>query len=178
MAGRKYASDYRLEQHILPNGKSQSIPVYQGTYFEFVAKPDRLLFLQHLLFACSGGMFLLLLPMLLDNTRLGRTVYVILPAAFALLPLVLLFAGAWRLKKTQSPFIREHRDKTDKRIRGACVALAVLLGISCIGCGVHFVVNGFAAEELFATVCLYLAWAVSFLPVKYRKLACSKEVKN
>lgn len=178
MAGRKYASDYRLEQHILPNGKSQSIPVYQGAYFEFAENAERLLFLQRLLFAGCGGMFLLLLPMLLDNTRLGRTVYVILPAAFALLPLALLFAGAWRLKKTQSPFTREHRDKTDHRIRGATVALTVLLSISCAGSVAHFLLNGFAASELFATICLFLALAVSILPLKYRKLAAAKEVEK
>lgn len=178
MAGRKYASDYRLEQHILPNGKAKSIPVYQGAYFEFAESPERLAFLKRVLLAGCGGVLLLLLPMLLDNTRLGRTVYVILPAAFALLPLGLLLAAVLRLQKTQSPFIREHRDKTDRRIRGATVALTVLLAVSCAGCIVHFVLNGFVSSELFAVVCMFVALAGSVLPLKYRKLAATKEVEK
>lgn len=178
VAGRKYASDYRLEQHILPNGKPESIPVYQGAYFEFAESPDRLVFLRRWLFAGCGGVFLLLLPLLMDNTRLGRTVYVVLPAAVALLPLGLLLAGALRLRKTGSPFIREHRDKTDHRIRGASVALTALLAASCIGCVGHFLINGFLLSELFAVVCLFLALMVSCGLLRHRKLAATKEVKN
>lgn len=178
MAGRKYASDYRLEEHVLPNGKVQSLPVYQGKYFAFTASGEQIRFLHRLLLICCAAVFALLLPMLLDNTRLGRTVYVILPAAFALLPLALLFAGAWRLKNSQSPFIREQRDKTDKRIRGASVALTVLLGVSCLGCVAHFIINGVAANEIFCVVCMFLALSASCVPLRYRKLADTKQVEN
>ncbi len=178
MASRKYASDYRLEQHILPNGKTERIPVYEGRYFRFTASPQQLRFLQRLLFAGCGAILLLLLPMLLDNTRLGRTVYVILPAAFTMIPLYLLLASARRLRMAQSPFIREHRDKTDNRIRGASVALTVILGISCLGSVLHFILNGVARNELLPVVCLFLALGVSVVILRFRKTAHTEEVEN
>lgn len=178
MAGRKYASDYRLEQHILPNGKTESVPVYEGQYFVFTESAQRLRFLQRLLLVGCGAVILLLLPMLLDNTRLGRTIYVILPTAFTLVPVYLLLAGARRLKLTQTPFTREHRDKTDKRIRGASMALTVILGASCLGSVLHFILNGVALNELLPVACLFLALAVSAVLLRYRKLAHTKEAEN
>lgn len=178
MAGRKYASDYRLEEHVLPNGKVQSLPVYQGKYFAFTASREQIRFLHRLLLICCAAVFALLLPMLLDNTRLGRTVYVILPAAFTMIPLYLLLASARRLRMAQSPFIREHRDKTDKRIRGASVALTVILGISCLGSVLHFILNGVARNELLPVVCLFLALGVSVVILRFRKTAHTEEVGN
>lgn len=176
MAGRKYASDYRLEEHILPNGKMKSEPVYQGKYFAFTETAEQILRLRRVLLLYSSGVLLLLLPMLLDNTRLGRTVYVILPVVCTLVPLYLLLAGARRLKMTQTPFIREHRDKTDKRIRGASVALVAFIAAGCLGSVIHFIINGIAANEIFGVACLFLALAVSILLLRHRKLANTQEV--
>ena len=109
MAARKYVSDYRLEKHILPNGKVESIPVYEGAYFTFV-NPAEARRLRKLLLVTCIAVFALLIPLFLDNTRLGRTIYVILPAAAALVPLYLLLASARRLGFSEDPFTREHRD--------------------------------------------------------------------
>lgn len=178
VAGKKYASDYRLETHVSPRGKTESIPVYQGKYFTFTEPAERVAFLRKLLLIGCGAEILLLLPMLLDNTRLGRTFYIVLPAVFSFVPLCLLLAGARRLGFSENPFIREHRDKTDNRIRGAAITLSVCLAISCLGSVIHFLLNGIAANEIFCVVCLFLALAVSLVLLRHRKLARTQEVKN
>ena len=178
VSSRKYASDYRLETHVSPKGKVESIPVYQGKYFTFAEPAERISFLRKLLLIGCAVIFLLLLPMLLDNTRLGRTFYVVLPTVFSLAPLYLLLAGARRLGFSEDPFIREHRDKTDKRIRGAAVTLSVCLAVGCLGSLLHFVLNGFAADELLCVVCLFLGMAVSLVLLRYRKLARTIEAQQ
>lgn len=174
MAARKYVSDYRLEKHILPNGKVESVPVYQGAYFTFV-HPAEIRRLHKCLLATCLAVFALLVPMFLDNTRLGRTIYVILPAAAVLVPLYLLLASARRLGFTEDPFTREHRDKTDNRIRGASVALTVTLAATCAGTVLHFILNGIASDEIFCAACLMLALAASIPLLRMRKLARTKE---
>ena len=177
MAARKYASDYRLEKHILPNGKVESVPVYQGTNFTFVHPAEIRRLQRCLLFTCAV-VFCLMIPMFLDNTRLGRTIYVVLPAVSALAPLYLLLAGARRLGFLEDPFTREHRDKTDHRIQGASIALTVCLAISVAGCVLHFILHGIAANEIFCAACLVLALSASIPLLRQRKLALTKEVSK
>ena len=178
MATRKYVSDYRLEQHVTPDGKVESVSVYQGACFTFVQPAERIRWLRKFLLSSCLLTLALLLPMLLDNTRLGRTIYVVLPAVSTLVPLYLLLAGARRLGASEVPFTREHRDKTDNRIRGASVALTVCLAISCLGSVIHFVIKGVAANEIFCVVCLFLALAVSIYMLRFRTLAQTKEVSK
>lgn len=178
MAARKYVSDYKLETHITPNGKVESIPVYQGAYFTFQQPAEKIRWLRRYLLVSCTAVLALLLPLLFDNTRLGRTVYVVLPAVSTLVPLYLLFAGARRLGFAEDPFTREHRDKTDNRIRGASVALTACLAISCAGSVIHFIVNGPAANELLCVICLFLALAVSIYSLRYRTLVLTKEVSK
>lgn len=177
MAARKYVSDYRLEKHILPNGKVESIPVYQGTYFTFVHS-DQIPRLRRTLLVTCAAVFGLLIPMLLDNTRLGRTLYVVLPVVCTLAPLYLLLAAARRLGFPEDPFTREHRDKTQNRIQGASMALTVCLALSCAGTVLHFALHGVAANEIFAAACMLLSLAASIPLLKIRKLALTKEVSK
>ena len=176
MAGRKYASDYRLESHVSPEGKVESIPVYQGKLFTFVEPPERIARLRKTLAVLVSLVALLLIPMLLDNTRLGRTIYIVLPAVFSFLPVYLLMASIRRLKRGEDPFTREHRDKTDKRICSGSVMLTVCLAISSIGCIIHFILNGIAANEILCTVSLFAALAVSILILRWRNVVRTKEV--
>lgn len=175
MAARKYVSDYRVEKHILPNGKVESTPVYQGMYFTFVQPADQIRRLRRSLLATCLAVFALLIPMFLDNTRLGRTIYVILPAAAALVPLYLLLASARQLGFPEDPFTREHRDKTDNRIRGASVALTVILAVTSAGTVLHFILNGIASDEIFCAACLILSLVASIPLLRMRKMAQTKE---
>lgn len=176
MSSRKYASDYRLENHITSDGKVESTPVYQGKYFTFVEPQERIARLRKMLIIGVALILVLLLPMLLDNTRLGRTIYIVLPAFSSFVPLYLLIAATRRLFQKVDPFNRENRDKTDKRIGGACVALVVCLAVACLGCLVHFILNGVALNEILCVLSLFLALAVSVILLPWRKLARTREV--
>lgn len=178
MASRKYASDYRLESHILPDGKVESVPVYQGKYFTFIESPAQIRHLRKVLSIGSALVLLLLIPMLLDNTRLGRTIYIVLPAVFTFVPLYMLVASVLRLGHQDDPFTREQRDKTDKRIHNGCMALVVILAVSCAGCVIHFIINGIAANEILCAVSLFGALIVSVLLLPYRKLARTEEISQ
>lgn len=176
MAGRKYASDYKIEKHLTAGGKVETTLSYQGKRFEFLGTEDQIRRLRLQLWIGVAAVFLLLLPMLLDNTSLSRTVYIVLPAALALAPLYMLGATAWLLGTVERPMIREHRDKTDGRLRGASVALAICLGISCAGCIVHGFLAGIAQQEIFCVICLFLAFGVSVFLLTQRNKAKAKEV--
>lgn len=171
MAGRKYAADYRIENHVLPDGKVEATRVYQGTWYSYVATKEEIARLRKMLLSGTVGILLLLIPMLLDNTRLGRTFYIVLPACFCLVPIYLLMAAVRRLGFAEDPFTREHRDKTDRRIRVSSVALTVLLAVSCIGCLVLGILKGFASDEILCMVCLLLALGVSLWLLPHRKKA-------
>ena len=176
MSSRKYASDYRLENHITSEGKIESTPIYQGRYFTFTESAEQIVRLRKMLIFATALILILLLPMLLDNTRLGRTIYIVLPAFSSFVPIYLLIAAIRRLFLKVNPFNREHRDKTDKRIGGACVALVVCLALSCAGCLVHFILNGVAVNEILCVLCLFLALAVSVMLLPWRRLARTREV--
>lgn len=164
MGSRKYAADYRLE------GKR---PVYTGQYYAYVQPSGELRRLRRGLYIACSAVTVSLVPLLMDNTRLSRTWYILLPAAGALVPLCLLFTVAWQLKDTAAPFTRAHRDRTDLRLRWASVALSVLLGAGCVGCGAHGMAKGLPAGELAGAVGLLLALCLSFLPVRWRARAAT-----
>lgn len=177
MAGRKYAADYRIENHVLPDGKVEATRVYQGTWYSYVAEKEEIARLRKMLLGGAVGTLLLLIPMLLDNTRLGRTFYIVLPACFCLVPIYLLLAAVRRLGFADDPFTREHRDKTDRRIRVSCVALTMLLAVSCGGCLVLGVLEGFASNEIFCMVSLLLALGVSIWLLPHRKKAAARKAE-
>jgi len=178
MAGRKYVSDYTLENHVSPDGSIQQQSVYKGTYYQFCRSREEIRRLQHILYAGCAVVFLLMLPLLFDNTRLSRTIYCILPAAFALIPLYLLMTAARRIGKCEEAFTREDRDKTDQRIRVCTVWLAALLAADLLGIILHWCFSGFALGELLPSVCLVLALAISGLLLTQRKKAAAREVPS
>ena len=176
MSGRKYATDYKIEKHLTASGKVETILHYQGKRFAFLGSEEQIRRLCLQLWVCVGAIFALLLPILLDNTSLSRTVYIVLPAALSLAPLYLVAASTWLIGRVEQPFIREQRDKTDNRLRGASVVLAVLLGIGCGGCIAPWILKGIAAQEIFCVICLFLAFGVSLYLLTLRKKAKTKEV--
>lgn len=171
MSYKKYASDYRLEESLTPRGKVQTKRIYQGVYYRFRETPEAVRSTGKKVLAGSVICCLLLLPTLFTANDLGRTFYVVLPVAAAFVPLYLLLAAARRLLTGESPFTREHRDKTDKRLRSAGVCLPVFLGIAFIGSIVYIILNGCAAGELGCIVCLGLAWLVSGFLMTLRRRA-------
>lgn len=178
MAGKKYASDYRMEETILPGGKKKSHRVYQGVYYQFSNPPEELRRLRLELLIGSVLIAALLLPLLFANTTLARTIYVALPCVVALAPSYLLFAVGLRLAKPERQLTREDRDKTDQRLRGAGLMLPIFLGISCLGCALHAFLDGIAGGEIPTVICIAAAWVISMYLLTRRKKADCNPVES
>ena len=177
LAAKKYASDYRIEERVTAGGKTVRERIYQGVRYRFKESPAVIRRLRVQLIALSCAIAALLLPMLFVNTGMGRKMYIVLPTVASFVPLYLLLAGARRLGFPETPFIREHRDKTDIRISGAGVCLMAFLGISAVGCGVYAVLYGLSGMEILCTACLAAALALAVFIFTQRKKAATEAVK-
>lgn len=171
MADRHYVSDYRVEEHVAPDGTTQSERVYQGKYYRFCREAGEIGSLGKRLLFVSALIALCLLPLLFNNTRIGRTIYVLLPVAFTLLPLYHLCAVGLRLLRYQQPLTRQARDLTDRRLRTAAVWLTVLLAGDSLGCIGYWIGNGLQKGELLCVLGVFLALALSLIPLRLRKYA-------
>lgn len=178
MAAKKYAADYRIEERVAPGGKTVRERIYQGVWYEFKESPAVLQRFRIQLLVSGCMIALLLLPLLLANTGMGRKVYLVLPAAAAFVPIYLLLAGARRLGFQQTPFTREHRDKTDLRISGASLCLMIFLSIACVGSIVYAVLEGLSGVEIACFACLILAEGLSVFLFTQKAKAATAPVKE
>lgn len=178
MAGRKYVSDYRIEDSLTPTGRVESRRVYQGVYYRFLESPECIRKLRLHIIIVSVAAIALIFPLLLTNSDLGRTFYVVFPVTASFVPLYLLLAGARRLGFSDVSFTREHRDKTDKRISRASVWLSIFLGIGSAGSVVYCFCHACGGEEIFCAACLALAWVGSLLLLPGRKNAKAVPVEE
>ena len=178
MAGRKYVSDYHIEESVTPSGRVESRRVYQGTYYRFLESPECIRKLRRHILMVTIAAIVLLLPMLFTNSDLGRTFYVVLPVTASFVPLYLLLAGARRLGFPDMRFTREHRDKTECRISRAGLWLSIFLGLSSVGGVVYCILRTVSAEEIFCVVCLWIAWVGSMWLLPQRKNAKTAPVED
>jgi len=180
MAGRKYVSDYRLEETLTPAGRMETKRVYRGEYYRYQESPACIRKLRLRILLVSAAVIALMLPMLLTNSDLGRTIYVVLPVAASFVPLYLLLAGARRLGFPDVRFTREHRDKTDRRIARSSLLLSIFLGVGSVGSIVYCIRRSCSGGELFCVISLVLGWicAMSLLPWRKKARAISAEEKD
>jgi len=178
MAGRKYVSDYRIEESLTPSGRMESKRVYQGVYYRFEASPAAVRSLRIHALIVDIAVIVLLLPFLFINSDLSRTIYAVLPVAASFVPLYLLLAGARRLGFPDASFTREHRDKTDRRISRASLWLSIFLGLGSLGSAVYCFRRSCIGEDIFCAVCLALAWICSLSLLPQRKKARTVPVED
>ncbi|MBQ7340560.1 MAG: hypothetical protein IJW41_00095 [Oscillospiraceae bacterium] len=178
MAGRKYVSDYRIEKAITPSGKVETKLFYQGTYYRYERSREEILRLRRHILLVTVLSALLIFPMLMTPAMLSHTIYIILPAAFSLVPMYLLLAGARRLGFDEEKFTREHRDKTEKRIARASLWLTILLGTTVAGCVVYICLCPVILEEYLCMGSLLLALAGSATLLPQRKKAKAVEIEK
>ena len=178
MAGRKYVSDYRLETHITPDGKAETVRVYQGPRFSYCATEAELRSLRLRILLWAVLVIVCLLPLLFNNTKISRTFYVILPMAFTLLPWFLLAQAAWRLGKFRQPLTREEKDQTDKRLRLSSLWLLILLGVTSAGCVVYCFLAGCQRGEWLCVAGVGAALAISVYLFTQRKKACTRQAET
>lgn len=168
MGKRKYVSDYAIEDYQNEKGKLRSRRVYQGKYYRFRSTPEEVKKLRYTIIIVCSLIAALLLPVLLADSLLSRTVYIVLPAVLSLIPAYFLVAAAIRLDPKLERFTREHRDKTENRIRGSIPILAAFLAVACIGCAAECIRGNFPNEEIPYMICLVAALmaAISLLPLR------------
>lgn len=171
MGKRKYVSDYAIEDYEDAKGKLRSRRVYQGKYYRFRGTPEEIRKLRYTIIIVCVLVAALLLPVLLWDTSLSRTVYIVLPAVLSFVPVYLLLAAASLLDSRHEPLTREHRDKTENRIRGAVPILPAFLAVSCLGCVVQFIRGSFPEQELPFAICLVAALMASLSLLPLRKKA-------
>lgn len=178
MAVRKYASDYRLDRHLLPNGKEETVRIYQGPRYSYCGSPEQIIRLRKRILLGAVLVMVCLLPLLFNNTQIGRTIYVLLPMAFAFLPWYLLAIAGWRLGKFPQPMTREEKDQTDVRLRRSALWLLILLGLTAGGSASYCVLAGCRQNEWLSVAGIWAALLVSVYLFTQRKKACTQEVSQ
>lgn len=178
MAGRKYVSDYRLEKVITPSGKVETRQIYQGVYYRYEKSREEILRLRRNVLLGTVLSALLIIPLFITSAMLSHIMYVVLPAAFSLVPMYLLLAGARRLGFDEEKFTREHRDKTEKRIARASLWLTILLGATVAGCVVYTCLFPVILEEYLCMASLLLSVGASVWLLPQRKKAKAVEIEK
>ena len=178
MAGRKYVSDYRVEKILAPSGKVETKLFYQGVYYRYERPREEILRLRRHVLLATIIAALLIFPLFTIEAMLSHTMYVVLPAAFSLIPMYLLLAGARRLGFCDEKFTREHRDKTEKRIARGSLWLTIFLGVTVIGCVVYICLFPVILEEYLSMASLVLSLAASITLLPHRKKAKAVEAEK
>lgn len=178
MAGKKYVSDYRLEKVVTPSGKVETRRIYQGAYYRFERSRKEILALRKHILLVALFSALLIFPLLMTETYLSHTIYIVMPVAAAFVPLYHLLAGARRLGFGEEKFTREHRDKTEKRIARASLWLSIFLGIAAVGSVVYACLQAVGTEEILCIISLVLAFVASVWLLPRRKMAKAIECEK
>ncbi len=171
MGERKYAKDYRMEEYTDLNGKVKLKRVYQGENYLFTQSPEEIKRLAKTVLVVSAAVFAGLLPLLLTATQIGRTIYVLLPMAFVLVPLFQTAAVGYRLLRYQAPLTRQQRDLTDKRLKAVSIWLTALTGVTLCGSVVYMFLHGLEAGEIWCVLGIALGFGSSFALLGQRKKA-------
>ncbi len=178
MGHRKYASDYSLEEHLDGSGRFQTDRVYRGKYYRFVCGPEQAGRNGNKLLLASALIAALLLPLLFNNTQMGRTFYVLLPVAFCLVPLYHLTAVGWRMRTYPERLTREEKDLTQERLAGTLLWLAGILWVTCIGCAVYWLRNGVSGPgEILCVMGVVLACGLATWLKGWKHLAQTEEIQ-
>ena len=176
MGSRKYVSDYRLDKQLTPSGKVKTTAVYRGDWFTYCESPETIRKVAWLTIIAGAVAAVLLLPLLFNNTRIGRTIYVLLPMAFVLIPVYRLINVGIRLLNFKTPMTREQSDQTDKGLRRSCMLMVIMQGIYFAGCGVYCFTPGLQPGEWPIAVCVVAGMAISILLLTQRKKAKTEKV--
>ncbi len=139
MSRNRYVGDYRIVESIDGAGRIRTDYEYIGAAYAFASgAKDARRWLMRALAACGVG-WLALVGALIPVSRAARTLYAVLPLAFAALPLGLTTAAVARALRAGEKLEHRHADQLENRCP-ACSFLTVLLsGIALIGEGVNLV---------------------------------------
>lgn len=161
MGYRKYVKDYSNEYIIKPNGKPGIIAVYKGKYFRFVAD-EAIISRAKVIFAILSvfSTVACIIPFLYRSVG-SHTLYVALPHALCLFPLVHLLMGVYSFCFRTPPFVREYKDKIEGRITAFSITSACCLGATAVAQIVNCAITGFSLPDVLYFVLLLVASAAA-----------------
>jgi hypothetical protein len=133
MSSRKYRKDYRLIEHVDERGRFTTDSVYCGEVYRFSEGTEkahavlkRMLIWTAIGFGCYIGS-------LIPYSTASRTMIVMIPYLFSVLPLWLLFSSVLRLLKRKDELEQKDADFANDRIPACSLWLLILPGISLAG---------------------------------------------
>lgn len=166
MSMKKFRDDYEIVTTVDDRGNPSRKAVYTGQYFEVSldgAGVRKFRWQNLLLLAVTVGLHFG--AGFLDNQGM-RQFYIILPYAFAFLPMIYLGAGVFRLPGEVRPFRREEVELSFNRMRSSRIGLIIFLGLGALGEAGFFLFTSaleqpaleilFLALELIAAAAVYL----------------------
>lgn len=176
MIEKRYASDYRLEPYVTPDGKYKQRPVYQGAYYTFCQPAEQIRRLQHTVLFCTAAVVLGILPLLLSATQISHTFYVLLPMALSLIPLYYVAGVGIRLGQKQEKLTRQQRDQTDRRLRRSSLWLAALTGLLFAGTVLYWALEGMEPGDWWCLAGHALACGAALYLLTQRTKAQTKQI--
>ncbi len=157
MGYKKYVSDYDKIYVVKPNGKPGVTAVYKGKYFRYAADGATLK-RARIAFGCLSivAAVLSVIPFLYRSAG-SHTLYVALPHALSVFPLVHLLLGVYSFCFREPPLIREYRDKAEVRTVASSAVSMCMLGATAIAQAVNCILLGFPLPDVIYFVLLSVA---------------------
>ncbi len=157
MSRNRYVGDYRLVERINQRGRVQTDYEYIGAAYVYAEGTSAATAaLKRALAACAVG-WLAFVGALIGPSAASKTLWVILPFAFAALPLGLMTAPVARALRAKEPLEHRHADQLENRCPASSFFTVALPGIALVGEGVNlFRGVPMAAGDLAFAVCAAL----------------------
>lgn len=126
-----------------PKGRSETVTVYCGKYFDFQKdrKFIKALRVQYTVL-CAMLTVAVAVPLFFDND-FTRQMYLLLPLVLLFIPIYQMWASLYRMWTAKLPVIREHRDKIANRIPTASLFFLILGLAGLVGTVVYLCLRGF-----------------------------------
>lgn len=141
MSSRKYAKDYRLSDTLDERGRIRTETEYVGAIYCFIEGNEtaRKALCRMLMFTGLGT--LCFMVSLLPLSAASLTLYVMLPYLFSALPLALLLAALFRLRRAGVKLDHRTADQANERVPACCLWLLILPGVSLLGEGIALTIG-------------------------------------
>ena len=133
MARNKYAKDYNLTEYTDRKGKVRTGYRYIGCTYTYIEDSKTVASAKKRLLICLLLGWVFAVAALLPRSGAMHTLYVVLPAAVCLAPLVILTDMTVSVLRLKQPFEHRHFDRINNNFPGACFILCLFAGFSLLG---------------------------------------------
>ena len=140
---RKYKEDYGFETYFDDKGREKRRAVYRGEWHSLGKGNENFRIRALIPFLLCAASYLIYMKL---NTPGGRCMYVLLPAACGLIPLVYWAMGLFTLWRCPEKMTRLQCESGPGRVLRSAVGAGILLGAACIG-DIIFMLASPAARE-------------------------------